>query len=186
MDEAVRQALHDYATQQDATTYEKLRQALIDSPDYCPYESVLDGVRSLFDAGECETALKNLVPRMSNYLLSPQAHLLTFYLLRELGHKRAARSAAAFHRLMLEGLLSTGDGSRERPYKVTHVSDEYDVLESFEKEVDSQSLIREPEHSYDKLICSDRTEYWFEITDLVARQESLRAKPDPRTGGAGR
>ncbi len=176
MDEEVMQALQGYVAEQDAATYEKLRQALIDSPDYHPYAGGLDEVRSLFKAGEFQTALENLVPLMSNYLLSPEAHLLTSILLHKLGQESAARSGAGFHRLMLEGLLSTGDGSRERPYKVTHVSDEYDVLESFEKEMDTQVLIQEPGRSYDKLICRDQTEYWFDITDLVARQESLRAK----------
>ncbi len=176
MDESVIQALHEYAAEQNAAAYEKLRQALIDSPDYQPYKGGLDGVRSLLNAGDFETALRQLVPLMSNYLLSPEAHLLNYFLLHKLGLDDEAQSGAAFHRLMLEGLLSTGDGSRERPYKVTHVSDEYDVLESFGKEMGTQLLIPEPEHVYDKLICRDGTEYWFEITDLVARQKSLRAK----------
>jgi hypothetical protein len=44
------------------------------------------------------------------------------------GGKDAARIEYQLANLCLEGILSTGTGTEDKPYLVLHVEDEYDVL----------------------------------------------------------
>jgi len=69
----------------------------------------------------------------------------------------------------VQGILSTGDGTKQHPYVVTRTSDEYDVLQFLGKELESQSLLEEEDRQYDLLRCKDGSEMWFDVTDPLGR-----------------
>lgn len=171
MDAQVLQVFDVYMSDPSAVNYDLLRQSFINSPGYSPYDSDLEDVYAFLDEGKFTSALNNLMAMMPNWFLNPNAHVLAGFLHHKLGNEDAAHMETALAHLMLDGILSTGDGSRERPYKVTHTDDEYDVIESFGKKFGSQALIKEADRSFDNLTCEDGTTVWFDVTDLLASLE---------------
>ena len=167
MDAQVLEAFDVYMSDPSAANYDLLRQSFINSPGYSPYDSDLEEVYAFLDEGKFASALNNLMAMMPNWFLNPNAHVLAGFLHHKLGNEDAAQMETALAHLMLQGILSTGDGSRERPYKVTHTDDEYDVIESFGKKPGSQALIKHDGRSFDNLVCEDGTAFWFEVTDLL-------------------
>ncbi|MBI4748590.1 MAG: DUF4919 domain-containing protein [Acidobacteria bacterium] len=171
MDAQVLQAFDVYMLAPSAKTFDLLRQTFINSPAYDPYGSDLEEIYSLVDAGKFVSALNNLMALMPNWFLNPRAHILASVLHHKLGDEPAARMEAELSKLILEGILSTGDGSREQPFQVTRTDDEYDVIEFFGKKFGSQALIKEADRSFDNLTCEDGTTVWFNVTDLLASLE---------------
>ena len=73
-----------------------------------------------------------------------------------------------------EGILATGDGTKEKPYLVTRTSDEYDILQYLDKQFGGQALVSDGDRNFDVMTCSDGTELWFDITDPFKKlEESL-------------
>jgi hypothetical protein len=77
--------------------------------------------------------------------------------------------------IVLQGLLSTGDGTRANPYIVCHGGDEYDVLEAIGLEPAGQSLVEDAGRLCDVVTCANGREVWFDVTDLI-RRPSAAAK----------
>jgi hypothetical protein len=81
--------------------------------------------------------------------------------------------------LTLQGLLATGDGTRDNPYIVCHASDEYDVLVALGREPAGQALEEHDDRLFDVLTCDDGREVWFDVTAILRR-------PAPRRSAARR
>lgn len=108
-------------------------------------------------------ALQRLMP---GALLSPAAHGALAQSLARAGRQQAAARERLIARAALAGILATGDGSRERPWSVLRVSDEYDVLRSRRLRSTEQSLERDGSRHLDRHVCDDGSEAWFDVTEL--------------------
>lgn len=146
-------------------SYLAVRAQLIASPAYDPYSRDLDQVEELLEQSGPQAACDAIQAALPNLLLSPRAHLLMSYLQHQLGNEDAAEMEMLVGQLCLQGILETGDGSAERPWLVLRTSDEYDVLQHFEKELQQQALAGEGDKKRDILTCTDGTVYHFDITD---------------------
>jgi hypothetical protein len=131
---------------------------------YSPYSNDLRDVAELVDANKYAAAQKKLAKGMPNLLLSPRAHLYAARAAEGLGDRKRVKAERLLARRCIEGILSTGDGSPNRPYLVTRVSDEYDVLDHLGKEKSQQGLRREDGKSYDMIQCTDGSLLCFDIT----------------------
>ena len=76
--------------------------------------------------------------------------------------------------LTLQGLLTTGDGTRGNPYVVCHAADEHDVVAALGHEAAGQSLVEHEGRLCDVLVCSDGREVWFDVTDLLVRRAARK------------
>ena len=103
-----------------------------------------------------------------NLLLSPLAHLLLSAALKEEGNEKAADLERFICFRCVDGIGLTGDGTRARPYLVLRTSDEYDMLNAQGKQFASQHLVHEGGKSYDRMVCADDSELWFDVTDMMA------------------
>ena len=65
----------------------------------------------------------------------------------------------------IRGILSTGDGTADKPYQVTRVSDEYDVLGHLGILPQGQSLTLKNGKAFDRLQCGG-SELWFDVTSV--------------------
>ena len=78
--------------------------------------------------------------------------------------------------IVLSYILKTGDGTRMKPYVVSRVSDEYDILNYYQMEIYDQELIAENGKDFDKIIVKQgkwkAPTVWFDISDM--RIASLR------------
>ena len=78
-------------------------------------------------------------------------------------------------------ILATGDGSRERPYKVKSIKEEYDVLKYFEKELSMQGFL--PNESLDQMICKDGTVFYFDLSGAMAGRRMTARSGNPVIDG---
>ena len=153
----------------------RVRGALVASPAYAPYASDLDDVAKLVKAGKWKEAQAKLQGAMPNLLLSPRAHRFASRVATALGDPKGAEAERAIADKCIQGILSTGTGTAERPYLVTRVADEYDVLGHLGKRKRVQGLRRQGDRSHDVIQCEDGAEVWFDITD-VFKQLTRRFK----------
>lgn len=69
----------------------------------------------------------------------------------------------------INSILATGDGSRERPYVVSSVKEEYLILRHFEKKLTLQALANVDGRRMDIMSCEDGTVYHFDISTFFGR-----------------
>lgn len=108
-------------------------------------------------------ALQRLMP---GALLSPAAHAALADALARSGRREEAARERLLAEASLAGILATGDGTRERPWSVLRVSDEYDVLRSLRRRSVQQSVERDGRRHLDHHVCDDGSEAWFDVTEL--------------------
>lgn len=64
----------------------------------------------------------------------------------------------------INAILDTGDGSREHPYVVSSIKEEYLILEYFNKIRSMQAVMNINGKPMDQIVCKDGTEYYFDIS----------------------
>src|SRR5262245_66303882 len=106
----------------------RLREAVLNRPDFDFYSLDLERLADAAQRGAYADVVGLFPAMLPNWLLSPQAHRLVSYAAKQLGDTEMAARERALGRACLRGLLGSGDGTKARPYLVTHIADEYDVL----------------------------------------------------------
>lgn len=139
----------------------KARNYVITHEEYNPYSDDISKLQELLEVANYEKVLhyNNI-----NVIMSPRAHLYKKYAATQLGNEKDASSEFFLAHRILEGILLTGDGSKEHPYVVLRVSDERDVLSFISEEFESQSLVKE-ERIYDLITTKSGKTIYFDITD---------------------
>jgi hypothetical protein len=161
----MREELLRFIETPDRETFLAFRAKIIASAAYQPYSDEFDTVGELLEKQKFQEAQEILRQAMGNLMLSPRAHQLLGFLHHKLGDEQRANMEMMIGIVCVEGILTTGDGSQESPYLVLRTSDEYDVLEHFEKQLQQQSLLHRDDRHFDRIECTDGTTYWFDITD---------------------
>jgi len=149
--------------------YLQLFALVTSADDYDPYSDELASASDLLEAHKNEEARTVLGRAMPNLLLCPRAHLYLGYIARAAGDEGQADFENYVASACVEGILATGNGSQQQPYRVVRTSDEYDVVQYLDKTFQKQSLIDEAEQQFDRIRCTDGTEFWFDITTPYQR-----------------
>ena len=161
--------------------FEQLRAAALAHPAYDPYGSVLREAQGYLSRKRPRAARDLLLRSSSGWVLAPEFHNLLSVAFGLTGNEEEARLEAALARCLLDGILSTGDGSRQRPYLVSCPSDEYAILEALGKQMTSQTLTENDGRMCDVLTTDDGESYWFDIAAAFARlREGAPAECAPR------
>jgi hypothetical protein len=145
-----------------------LRQQLLSHPQYDPDSDDLADLTEMLEGNELGEAQARIKKMMPNWLLNARTHFLIGALAEMLGNLEEAHTERAIARLTIDSLLSTGDGTRNKPYLVMRVADEYDILEFLDKEPAQQSLVEVAGRKLDCIRCQDDSEIWFDVTDSFA------------------
>jgi hypothetical protein len=164
MEEAIVADLQQYLAEPTAERFLDLRAAVSESPEYAPYAVSLDRGWELFDEGRFEEAKNFLLSMMPNWILNPGIHQMLSFAWHKVGQEEAAQYELAVAMALLNGILSTGDGTMARPYRAMHTRDEYDVLAYLGKRSVGQALVEHGEEHCDRQTCDDGTEIWFDVT----------------------
>lgn len=159
---------------QSINSFMQVRDALIASSDYKPYTSDKLKIRHLVEQEQFQEALDYLLSVMGNWLLNPDAHELASYISYRLGQQDLAKLEYTVAQLCLKDILSTGDGSKDSPFLILHIDDEYDVLRYLNKKRENQTLFEADGRRYDVLTCEDSTTIWFDVTALSSCVERVR------------
>ena len=175
----LKRALSAYLKDRSPDGYLQLHSLVTESPHYAPYSDELQRFRTHYEGGEYRKAITFLRGHLDNWILSPRAHQMLSAAHGQLQETEPAEMERTLAWVMLEGLLSTGDGSERAPYRVTRLEDEYDLLEYLEKESRGQSLLTRDAREYDRHECEDGTVLYFDVTlprAALHRQETSSAR----------
>jgi hypothetical protein len=151
-------------------TFLELRELVLEQPEYDFHSRSLADLQDLAATGQLAAVPDELSEAMPNWLLSPRIHLLVGQAAEQRGDAETAQRELFLAQACLKGLVESGDGSRARPYRITHVADEYDLLESLGKELDRQrSVDDDPAGPLDLIVCTDGSELYFDIGPGLAK-----------------
>lgn len=153
----------------DRETFLALRNEVIASKAFKPYSDEMDQAAELSAAGKVEAARDLLLQSMDNLMLNPRAHARLSDCYSKLGDREAATRENKIAEACIKGILSTGDGTKEKPYLVLRADDEYEVLSSLKKRSKMQSLQFVGQRKFDVLTCTDDSEIYFDITDFFGK-----------------
>ena len=159
--------LEAFLEQPTARSYRAARRAILCDPEFRGDPRLLAEVAELCERQQFALADQLFQRMMPDWALSPRAHMYAAWIAEELGQSRDVELEQFLCIACLRGLLATGDGSRQRPYLVTHVSDEYDIVSWFGGQVVSQRLAAQAGRECDVLTDEDGGEYWFDVSDLL-------------------
>src|SRR5262245_6100057 len=125
--------LSDFFENPSGETFVRLRNDVLADPSYDFNSTDLDELTDLLAAEEYDAVPDALPGLMPGWLLSPRVHLLAALAAEKSGNAANAELERNVVRACLRGLLQSGDGTPQRPYLITHITDEYDLLEHFGK-----------------------------------------------------
>ena len=148
-----------------------VRNELMASEHYDPNSDEFELIEELIVDDRLDEAGEKLGQSMPNLILSPRAHLLNALVARMRGDSQSEQTAFKIAAACCQGIISTGNGTREAPYLVTRASDEHDVLQFLNKQYTGQSLKQDGQRRFEVVESSDGLEFWFEVTDAFAKLE---------------
>ena len=156
------ETVFDFVKDPTKENFLKSRELMITNPDYDPYSDDLEIMEELFENKEYDK-LNYYVT--INVLLSPRAHFIKYFSLKQVGNTKAAESIMFICHNILSCIEKTEDGTLQNPYIVTRVSDEKDFLQLHLRKKYTQQRLMEYEDRYlDVLTLEDGSEIYFDIT----------------------
>jgi hypothetical protein len=156
-----------WARTRSAADLAALRDAVRRSPGFDPGLDVVDAVAPALGRGDHAEAASVVQRLMPGAFFSPSAHAALAAAHAGLGDDARARAERGLQALAIESIRSTGDGTRERPWSVLRISDQYDVLRADRRVPREQTLLVIGGRSLDRHVCEDGGEAWFEVSRLV-------------------
>jgi hypothetical protein len=156
-----------YATSRSADDLARLRDAVRRSPGFDPGLDVVGAVSPLFARDAHAEVVDRIQELMPGAFLSPAAHAALAAAHLALGDEARARAERRTQALALDSIRGTGDGTREHPWSVLRVGDEYDVLRAAGRVSREQTLVEADGRSLDRHVCDDGSEAGFDASRLV-------------------
>jgi hypothetical protein len=164
----VKELFLEFVSAPGPETFLAVRSAVVADPAYQPYGDDLDELTELVERGAFTEVGPRFQQGLPTLLLSPRAHFLASAAAGELGDDETAQMERHLLFLCAQGILGTGDGSRERPYLVTSTTDEYSILGILRLAPVGQSLLSDGDRRLDEQRCEDGTVVYFDVTDMMA------------------
>lgn len=163
----MREAFMSFIQEPTAEGYLQLRELAFEHPDFNPYGNETQAVDDLIEAGQfdeaVERAMELLIP---DTLLSPMAHMRIAFAQEKLGNQEACDAERYIASALLHGIEATGDGTADRPYQISRVSDEYDLVSANGWTFQEQALRARDGREFDVITVAEREPIWFEITEI--------------------
>ena len=150
------------------------RNTLSQSPGFSPYSKDIYAMMVLNKtSGDPNKIINIYLNSLPNLVLSPSAHRIVGAAFAAIGEEKHADFEKKVNHILLNSLLSSGDGSMLKPYAVMRIIDEHDILEAIGKEKQEQELVRDKENNrvLDLLTCKDGSKVYFDISLFYGRSE---------------
>jgi hypothetical protein len=161
--------LSAYLSDPGPATLDALRRAVRSAPNFRSDLTLDRTVDPLMARGAYDEAIDALRGLMPGAIFSPGVHARLSEALSHTGHQQAADREAVLAKAAIRSILSTGDGTAERPWSVLRVSDEYDVLRSKRKKPRQQEVVEAGDRHLDHHVCDDGSSLYFDVTNLFTR-----------------
>lgn len=174
------ETVFDFIKDPTKENFLKSRELIITNPDYDPYSNDLEIMERLFEDREYDKL--NYYVNI-NVLLSPRAHFIKYFSLKQIGDTKASESVMFICHNILSCIEKTGDGTMENPYIVIRISDENDFLQlHLRKKYTQQRLVQHEGKYLDVLTLEDGSELHFDITDAYQRAAFSFKKRNEQSG----
>lgn len=151
-----------------AENFRQVRELVLAQSSYDPLGLELAALEQAGHRRAWRKASNLASEMMERWLLSPRFHYWVALAADALGDEADAELERFLFGACLDALASTGDGSRERPYLVTHLADVYDLLAWRGLDPESQSLVRRGDRHCDLVQTKEGLQVWFDVTEVLA------------------
>lgn len=167
-------AINQWIDDPSHTHTDQLRDAIQSAPNYSSSVELTSTVVPLLEKGAYAEARDTVLAVMPGSFLSPVAHTALSRAHLALGDDVAADRERVFARASLVSILNSGDGTRQSPWIVLRLSDEYDVIAAMGTRVSEQSVTQPDGRILDHLTTEDGQQLWFELRNAGRRIQAPR------------
>ena len=154
-----------YLRDPDPESLRALREAILEAPNFRPDLEITEMIAPMMSVGDYAGAVAAVHGLMPGAIFSPSAHAALADAQRGLGNPEQAQRESILAQAALDSIISTGDGTESDPWSVLRTSDAYDVVLASGKTPRSQVAVG----NLDRIVCTDSTVWFFEITTELAR-----------------
>lgn len=140
-----------------------LHDAIRSAPNFDRNMAIEPAVRRLLDTGAFSEAAALITKQMPGAFLSPSTHAALSEALAGLGDVAGRDREATLAQISVSAIRNSGDGTRDHPWRVIRVADEYDLLTLLRKRSVAQSLHLDGADWLDAHQLDDNTEVWFTL-----------------------
>ena len=134
--------------------------------DYQPYSNHMENLQHFMMGQDFGKVLELVSQSASTLMLSPVAHHYAATAATEIGDEERAGVEQMILSATMQGILATGDGTRDRPYAISILADEPAVCGVKEFSPASQQLVRFGDRVLDVLFDEEGGEIVFDITRI--------------------
>lgn len=131
--------------------------------NYSDHSDVATTVVPLLDAGSYAEARDELLSWMPGLFFSPSTHGLLARAYAGLDETEAAGQEQNFAMISLRLILGSGRGTRDQPWRVLRINDEYDVLAAHGSRAVRQAAFDADGQILDLLETADGRSWWFAL-----------------------
>lgn len=151
-----------FETRDDADLHD-LRAAIVAHPSFDPDLAPTRVAAPFLEEGRAQDLLDDLLGRMPGAFFSAGTHTALATAYEMVGDTARQQREQSLAEAAVMTVLSTGDGTAERPWTVLRVSDEYDVLRAIGRRSTTGEYVERDGRLLDRLEQDDGGEAWFEI-----------------------
>jgi hypothetical protein len=159
--------LETFFEQPDGTTYRAARRSLLRNASFAPRGEQLLELAGFVERQAVQQGQRFADAMLPAWSLSPSYHWLCARLAEQQQDEEARELARFMMSSCLQGLLATGSGTRQRPYLVTYVSDEEDILQTLRLQPVTQRLIEGRRGPLDVVSCREAADVYFDVAELL-------------------
>ncbi|TWT39475.1 hypothetical protein [Blastopirellula retiformator] len=172
----------NYLEAPNSQGFAQLQAEVAAEPDFDPQGGFVFELEAACQRGDFRETYWRTTEMPFAWVASPAAHFFAGVAANEMGCYGEAELERFLFRSMLEGLLATGDGSLDAPYRITHLSDENDLLAYFSitqgtSPDGAQQLVRKGDRLIDVIHGDDDQSLHFDVTHLAGAQSKARRRP---------
>ncbi|MCC9605606.1 hypothetical protein LOC68_22105 [Blastopirellula sp. JC732] len=162
--------------------FAQLQAEVAAEPDFDPQGGFAFELEAACQRGDFREAYWRTTEMPFAWVASPAAHFFAGVAASEMGCYGEADLERFLFQTMLEGILATGDGSAAAPYRITHLSDENDLLAYFSvtqgnSQRVGQQLLRQADRLIDAVHCDNDQTLHFDVTHLAGALPTARPRP---------
>jgi len=162
-------SLNEFVNHPRPEDYVAALDELTTGPEYAPYAGHIEELERLFENGDYQAALDYATAKSATLVLSPTAHLMARMAAETLGDGEREDAERNQADLLLDCVLQSGDGSRDKPFLVSLVHDEYAVLTALDIKQTVQGFVVHGNRWLDVLKSDDDSETAFDVTRVLRR-----------------
>lgn len=156
-------AFRAHLDERSAGSLERLQEAIRREPTFNSQTPWHARANDLLTQGRHDDVIRLINQQMPGAFLCPDAHRMLSHAYEQIRDRERSRYEAYHADAAIDVILGSGDGTRERPWQVQRVVDEYAVLRHARIEPAGQRLIQSERREFDVHDCTDGTERWFEL-----------------------